>query len=129
MPKWFPESPKGAILADLGVIWKLCWDNFKPIGMPNWSQKSVLGHLVGPMDSPRGSKGPHWEPKGAILVDVRIIFGDSFAVKVMPKSIAKFVAFSSVDFVLICCVSGCILVSIFAVFRGLQRRIAKNLDM
>ena len=25
LPKWFPESPKGAILADLGVIWKSFW--------------------------------------------------------------------------------------------------------
>ena len=47
----------------------------------------------------------------------------------MPKSVAKFIVFSSVDFVRFWCVPGCIIVTIFDVFRGLQRRIATNLDM
>ena len=47
----------------------------------------------------------------------------------MPKSMTKFVVFSRVDFVGFWCVSGCMFVLIFDVFRGLQRRIAKNVDM
>ena len=98
-----------------------------------WSFFYSAGRNLGPAHSssldvtarPRGflrSQGCHF---GWCWGHFRAIF----EVKVMPTSLPKFVAFSNVEFVGIWCVLGCIVVRIFVVFRGLQRRIAKNLDM
>ena len=61
------------ILGSFGSHFGSFWGHFRPIGVPNWSQKSVLRHLVGPMAPPRGPKGAPWEPKGASLVDFGMI--------------------------------------------------------
>ena len=65
----------GIILAHFGVIWQMLgsiwvilvsfrlvlgsfWFILGSFGVPNWSQKSVLEHLVGSMAPPRAPKGP-----------------------------------------------------------------------
>ena len=68
-------------------------------------------------------------PQAQILaVDIKRMFGNKDIAK-FSKSVTKINVFSRVDFVGFWCVSGCMFVLFFYVFRGLQRRIAKNLDM
>ena len=55
-PQGASWEPKGAILVDFGIV-------LGSFGMPNWNQKSVLEHLVGPMAPPRGPKGSLGSPR------------------------------------------------------------------
>ena len=54
-------------------------------------------------------------------------FGINFEAKIVPASMTKFIVFSRVHFVRFWWDSGCIVVPMFDVVRGLQRRIAQNL--
>ena len=118
----------------LGSLWGhfgVCWGHFGNFGVI-WGAR--LEPKVGleawwapwlPQGVPRGplgAQGCHFGRFGGH-------FGVIFDVKIMPKSTPKFIVFSSVDFVGFWCVSGCIFVTMFVVVRGLQRQIAKTLDM
>ena len=78
---------------------------------------------MGPMAAPRGPLGAQGCHFGRVWGHV----GDIFEAKIMPTSMTKFVFFSRADFGVFR--GACVCVSFFDVFRGLQRRIAKNLDM
>ena len=55
-PQGVPWEPKGAILVDFGI-------GLGSFGVPNWSHKSVLRHLVGPTAPPRGPKRSLGSPR------------------------------------------------------------------
>ena len=84
--------------------------------------KIGLGASGGPHGSPKGPQGAPWEPKGAILVDLGVIF----EVKIMPKSMSNNIVFSSMEFVRFWDVSGCMFVTLFDHFGGLQGWIKKK---
>ena len=71
-------------------------------------------------------QGASWEPRGAILED----FGVIFEAKIMPQLVTKFVVFREWILLDLGVFRGAFFVQIFDVFfRGLQRRIAKYLDI
>ena len=95
-------APQGASWEPKGAILVDLGFVLGSFGVPNWSHKSVLEHLLGPM-APQGCHfGRFWAH-----------FGDIFEAKIMPTLMTKITVFSRVD----------------VVFRGLQRRSAKQLDM
>ena len=60
-----PRGTKGPFGSPRVPFWSI-WGSFGVIlgsfGVPNWSQKSVLRHLVGPLAPPRGPKEPLGSP-------------------------------------------------------------------